>query len=573
MSKSFPESAFSTEVDANDFMGAMDSAFAQFLEMVAAELHDQLDHPEIWPILRDLALQDDGPDMIAQMNRVRPYQNDAMQKVLDIATGIMTAAALDPVAGLALLKQLEYTHSLCPQVAGATFFVTNLDTPDRGDLSNRFCDYPFNRFDTLIDGTVAPCCSIWTKKRLGRLDDQTFDEIWNGTDAQEMRESILDGSFRYCNKQRCTYIAHNTLPLRDEVTDPTMRAIIDEGRTQLDVPPSNLALAHDATCNLACPSCRSELLTATDEQEARFDKILHNVFHPLLQGGKDISLFLSGQGDPFSSQHYRSILRFVADNELPIEKLIINTNALLMGPKRWSEYQGLEKYRPGVRVSIDACTPWVYEEVRRPGKFERLYENLLFISELYRAGTFSVFNVNATIQLDNYHEIPALIDFAEHVQSDEILFYMIQNTGDHLLANYDRMNIGDSSHPLHPAFLETLRDPKLDRPVVNMYDVAIMRDLAMGAHLPSDDLGADFGHDDLTAAIGDAMAAEDYSRVVALCVAGRIRLANDQALLRTEAGALTAMGFGKQAGYRMRMAEALDEADSSDARKVDRLVF
>lgn len=571
MSKSFQEFETSSDADpADDFLGAIDPAFAEFLEMVAAELHDQLDHPEIWPILRDLALQDDGPGMLAQMARVRPYQNSSMQKVLDIAIGIMTAASVDQVDGLALLKQLEYTHSLCPQVAGASFFVTNLDTPERADLSNRFCSYPFDRFDTLIDGTVAPCCSIWTRKRLGRLDDQSFDEIWNGADAQDMRESILDGSFRHCNKQRCTYIANNTLPLRDEVADPAMRAVIDEGRTQLDAPPRNLALAHDATCNLACPSCRSELLTATEEQEARFDKILHNVFHPLLQGGKDISLFLSGQGDPFSSQHYRSILRYVADNELPIEKLIINTNALLMGPKRWSEYQGLEKYKPGVRVSIDACTPWVYEEVRRPGKFERLYENLSFISELYRAGTFSVFNVNATIQLDNYHEIPALIDFAEHVHSAEILFYMIQNTGSHLHGSYDRMNIGDSSHPLHPAFLETLRDPKLDRPIVNMYDVAIMRDLAMGSHLPSDDLNGDFGYENIISAIRAALAAEDHSRAVALCVAGRIRFPGDQALLRTEASALTAMGFAKQAGYRLRMAEALEEIAP---RKIDRLVF
>ncbi len=93
-----------------------------------------------------------------------------------------------------------------------------------------------------------------------------------------------------------------------------------------------------------------------------------------------------------------------------------------------------------------------------------------------------------------------------------------------------------------------------------MYDVAIMRDLAMGAHLPSDDLGADFSYVEVTAAISVAMAAEELGRAVALCVAGRIRFPSDQALFRTEATALTAMGFSKQAGYRLRMADALEDA-------------
>ncbi|MDB5686227.1 MAG: hypothetical protein JWR77_816 [Rhizorhabdus sp.] len=578
MSKPVPESEFSQGISTTEKMlGGFDPAFAQFIEMVAGELSDNLDHPEVWSVLEDLARQGSGPDMVEQIAHLRPHQNPFITKVMDIMSGIMTAVIDSPIKGLAQLKQLESMYRLCPQIAGACFFVTHFDAPEMRDLSNKFCEFPFNRFDTLIDGTVAPCCSIWTQKRLGRLDSQSFQEIWNGRDAQEMRESILDGSFRYCDKQRCIHITQNLLPNREDVTDPDLRAIIDAGKTKIDIQPRNLALAHDTTCNLACPSCRNGMLTATDEQEVRFDTILHQVFHPLLQSGRDINLFLSGQGDPWSSQHYRSILRYAADHDLPLETLVINTNALLMGPKRWSEYAGLEKYRPSVRVSVDACTPWVYEEVRRPGKFDRLYENLRFISEKYRAGIFSFFNINATVQLDNYHEIPALIDFAEQLHCVDVLFYMIQNTGEHLDASYDRMNIGDSSHPLYRAFLETLRDPKLDRPIVNMFDVAIMRHLAVATHLPSDDLGQDFSRDDLGRAIDAAFEADDLQRVVALCVAGRIRFPDDRKLLRIEAAALTGMGFPKQAIYRMRMADAMDEADIEtedglSRRVIDRLM-
>lgn len=546
---------------ADDHDWVMEPALAQFLELVADNLRDEVDHPEIWQVLYQLAQQDDASVMIYQIDRVRPFQlNPFVGKVLDIVSGVMTAVAVDRVAGMAKLKQLDATHSLCPQVAGACYFVSRLDTEDQGDLSAKFCENPFNRFDTLVDGTVATCCSIWTRKRIGKLDTQTVDEIWNGIDAQEMRESILDGSFRYCNKQRCTRITKDQLPNRDDVTDPHLRAVIDGHQTQLDVQPINLALAHDTTCNLACPSCRSGMLVATAQQEARFDKILRDVFHPMLQTGKDMNLFLSGQGDPWSSHHYRSILRYVADHDLPLGTLAINTNALLMGPKRWEEFQGLEKYRPSVRVSVDACTPWVYEEVRKPGKFEKLYENLQFIAGKHREGIFSFFNINATIQLDNYHELPALVDFAEHLGCVDILFYMIQNTGGHLALTFEQKNIGDAGHPLHTAFLETLRDPKLDRPIVNMYDVAILRDLSFGTHLPSDDLGPDFALDDVQHAIGSAMAAEDHRRTVALCAAGRIRFPEEESLLRTEAMALTALGFQQQAGYRLHMASELAAA-------------
>ena len=58
----------------------------------------------------------------------------------------------------------------------------------------------------------------------------------------------------------------DALPLRDEVQDPSMRRIIDENITHLDTSPSWLFLAHDITCNLACPSCRDGLIVS-DERE------------------------------------------------------------------------------------------------------------------------------------------------------------------------------------------------------------------------------------------------------------------------------------------------------------------
>ena len=547
--------------EATEGQSPFDPAYVQLLELVAAELQDGLDHPEVWQLLQEIGSGDDVGALIATIAALRELQSDPrLVKAFDIVFAVLMAVAVDQAEGMAQIKQLEAVYALCPQVAGACFFVSRLGEPDKSaDLSTKFCESPFVKFETLIDGTVAPCCSIWTKKRLGQLDTQNFEEIWNSQDAQEMRESILDGSFRYCNKQRCSFIMDDTLPDRDAITDPELRQIIDGNITRLDMKPRWLFLAHDATCNLACPSCRSGIEIASPAQEARFDVIMEQVFHPLLSSGSRMLVSISGQGDPWSSQHYRAILRHMADHDLPVD-LNIHTNAQLMGPKRWAEFAGLEKYKPLVSVSIDAATPWVYDYVRRPGKFDRLVENLSFLAAKHEEGIFREFETNATIQLDNFHELPALIDLAERMGNERIYLYMIQNTGAHLARSYDHKNVADVQHPLHLAFLETLRDTKLDRPVVQMYDVGTWREIALNQRLPSDELAAGFTRQDVYVAIEARLAVDDWMAAAALCVAGRIRFPDDHDILRIEADTLDQLGFARQAGYRRSMADQVEQA-------------
>lgn len=521
-------------------------------------LSDNLDHPDCWNWLAELGPSETGAFLIEQLREGWGEFGRADGRIRNLALCMLIAGAGNATLALEALRQLEAQNKNSTQIAGAQFFVSRLGDAHRSaDLSQRFCEAPFKKFETLIDGTVAPCCSIWTKKRLGHLERQTADEIWNSASAQDMRASILDGSFRHCNKQRCTLIMEDALPLRDEVQDPAMRKVIDEDIIELDTSPSWLFLAHDITCNLACPSCRDGLIVSDEEQERRFEKIEQQVFFPLLGSGDKITVSVSGQGDAWSSQHYRSILRYLADHDTNAS-LNIHTNALLMGPKRWAEYEGLAKYKPLVDVSIDACTPWVYEYVRRPGKWDKLAPNLEFLAEKRAEGTFSEFHLNATIQMDNYHEIPALIDYASELGADSMRLYMMQNTGGHLAIDFPVKNIADPEHPLHLAFLETLRDPRLTQPITHMYDVANWHKASHEAHLPSDDLPGDFSHDDLCDALVRIAGQDDAARVVALCAAGRIRFPDSTHLLRMEAMALKMLRYDRAAGYREKMAAALE---------------
>jgi hypothetical protein len=79
--------------------------------------------------------------------------------------------------------------------------------------------------------------------------------------------------------------------------------------------------------------------------------------------------------------------------------------------------------------------------------------------------------------------------------------------------------------------------------------------------LPTDALGPDYTLDELVAAIQTAWQEGAYERVAALCAGGRIRFQTDSALLRTEAKAIDALGYAQVAGYRIREAERLENAE------------
>lgn len=432
-------------------------------------------------------------------------------------------------------------------------------------MPRKFCSAPFRKFETLIDGQVAPCCSIWIDERMGSIETQSLAEIWNSPSAIRIRESIHDGSFRYCRKDRCEFLIHDSLPDADAVDDPVLRDIIDRRETVMSRPPSWLFLAHDVTCNLSCPSCRDRVLAADEAQEARLEKIERTVLYPALAGPEPVDISLSGQGDPWSSRHYRSVLRHLADHDLNV-RLHLHTNALLMTEARWSDYRGLEKYRPLVNVSIDAATPWTYATVRRGGQFEQLLKNLAFIAARRRAGAFGTFTLNATIQLDNFHEMQAIVALGKRLGCDRVLFYLIQNTGSHLGEAYERLNVADPAHPLHLAFLETLRDPILDDPIVRLYDVALWRQRALATPLPSDAV-AGATPQALADRIGLLAAGETAGGTMAqaLALAAHARHACDGAaaaeriaLRDVDAQLLQAAGFPRQAGYRLREALAAD---------------
>ena len=108
-----------------------------------------------------------------------------------------------------------------------------------------FCPHPFSRMEVKSNGGVYGCCEGWMPKPFGNILDTPLAEIWNGATALEVRDSILDGSFRFCTA--CPYLPGPGGP----VVAKTPSALGDVNRIK------TLKMDYDQSCNLTCPSCRT----------------------------------------------------------------------------------------------------------------------------------------------------------------------------------------------------------------------------------------------------------------------------------------------------------------------------
>lgn len=259
-----------------------------------------------------------------------------------------------------------------------------------GDLREYFCTRPFqvlnsgqaSKFDGSKEyGASYLCdCGGWLSYPAGNIiEAESVDDVWNSNAAQEIRRSIIDGDFSYCSRTLCPLIVGKALPKRAEVKDETLRRIIDTRTTRLDYMPKEVQISHDSSCNIACPSCRSNIIMAKNSERERFAKAKDRVILPMLRKIEGTCL-ITGFGDPLGSHHYRSIIAELDPATTPGLRLIVVTNGLLLTENEWSALPGL-RLMEHLSVSIDAASRETYEIVRRPGKWDVLLTNLDFLAK------------------------------------------------------------------------------------------------------------------------------------------------------------------------------------------------
>lgn len=280
-----------------------------------------------------------------------------------------------------------------------------------------FCPRPFTEL------TVGPhayylCCPGWGDFEIA-LHPADVEEIWNSKKVQDIRASILDGSFSHCTScPNLIQILYSSKPKFGPVLSKEMAAehpfyseVMNKNLVVLDRSPVEISMAANRTCNLACPSCRTKVVR---DKTPYYDIELVKSF--LAQDDCTLeTLWVSGSGDPLFNPDYREFLNSVTKEEYPNLNIHVQTNGLFA-----------KKYLPeilekgvvrSVNVSVDAATKETYEKLRRGAKWERLLENLEYLSEA--PGFFSI---NMVGQKDNWREMEAFIEMGKRYKSQGVWF-------------------------------------------------------------------------------------------------------------------------------------------------------
>lgn len=349
------------------------------------------------------------------------------------------------------------------------------------DLSDRFCEQPFITLLTLSGrdkkpDTFACNCAAMLPYPLDAFSqdgDDKNENLWNGPAVQEIRRSILDGEFAYCGPLICPYLINGSLPKREEVTDPVMREIIDNNWTHISSAPRRISLGHDDSCNIACPSCRSEIITAKNDARDVMDRFVDRNILPLMQDAV-VELYVSGDGDPIGSKHYRRLLHNLDPIRHSRVSLYLQSNGLLITPKEWESLSHVQPLIKGMIVSIDAAERETYEDVRRPGKWDTLVGNMGFIADLRRNGVISFLCINFVVQKKNFEQMPAFVDLGLNWSVDRILFskmFYTPRAGMRDYIEYRANAVTDNDHPDHQRLLEVLRHPILRSKQVDLFNI------------------------------------------------------------------------------------------------------
>lgn len=433
------------------------------VDRLATRVQDCFDHPELWQALPELLKV--YPELAAAFDRRLKGKITGTTPLIALRA-LCLAASGKAEEALAQIEPIAIEKSLIPIVQGAVFHIRSLLDPEHpaSDLGNRFCDIPFKTLDVL-DGKSHLCCASWVLPSVGNLADEAWRDVWNSSVAQDIRASIHDGSYRYCNKTACPLIGGNKLPTKDEVAARSdhWREIIENEHVVVSDGPHTVNLAYDKTCNLSCPSCRTKKIAADAEKRARFDTLQEEAILPMLREAKLV--FITGAGDPFASKNFRKLMERLGPDDYPDLRFQIMTNGMLFNQREWERFPALHGRVAFLRISLDAAAGPTHELLRRGARWPVMEKNLAFASELRKEGLIDRLDLTFVVQTENYREMGDAVDLTNSYGADSMGFFRLTNWGTFTQAQYADKAVFMPAHPEHQEFLAAMKDTRLQDPV------------------------------------------------------------------------------------------------------------
>lgn len=296
------------------------------------------------------------------------------------------------------------------------------------------CTYPFNSAQISMQGEVFVCCPPWCRSySFGNIYEQSFDEIWNGERAREFRRQFINKDYKYCDLNLCVKdCAQNIIP------------------TEIVEKPETFIFCYDATCNVKCIFCRS---CHQKQDLSYFDEHMDEIIENMLPNAKNV--VLSGVGECLASPHSRKLIKKIAER-FPDVKFSLISNGILCDKKNLEELGILDRLI-SITISLHAIKKETYDKLVVAGNFNKVIDNLHFISELKKDGKIDKFILNFVVTSHNYKEMADYVKFAEKIGATVGFLELLRMDANEFV--YNDINVFDKSHPKHNDFIKTLQNP------------------------------------------------------------------------------------------------------------------
>lgn len=264
-----------------------------------------------------------------------------------------------------------------------------------------FCSYPFLKAIVTSDGSVS-MCSFQQANSLGSLIGNTFDEVWHGEKAEEIRKETYQGNLHsLCQTKECPFLTKALVPRTIEYNEYPAYLEIRLPNTSCNINPS---------C-IMCERSNSLMIKEVDLLDIVLPKLKH-IMHNIR------NIKVGGTAEPFWNGNIFRILDTL-NYDLYKEDIVVETitNGSLLDLKIRSKW--LDVSKSSMTFSLDASTPDTYYNIRG-FNFETVLKNLHAYSQ--ERGKNQFLKIRNNINTMNVQEVIGMVQIGKSANVDLIEF-------------------------------------------------------------------------------------------------------------------------------------------------------
>ncbi len=310
------------------------------------------------------------------------------------------------------------------------------------------CTFPFDSAQISMQGDVFVCCPPWCNSySFGNIFEQSFDEIWNGERAKEFRRQFINDNYNICNVDLC-------------VKDCSRKII----PTEVVAKPKTFIFCYDATCNVKCIFCRS---CHQKQDLSYFNENMDTIISNMLENAENV--VLSGVGEALFSPHSRKLIKRISEI-FPNVKFSLISNGILCDKENLEELGIIDKLI-SITVSLHATKKSTYDKLVVNGDFNKVMNNLNFLSEMKKNGKLDRFILNFVVNAYNYKEMVPYVKMAQKIGATVGFLELLKlETNEDV---YEKINIFDKHHPQYNSFVKVLKNPIFHSEICTINDTML----------------------------------------------------------------------------------------------------